>query len=118
MTFYDRNGKPVAYTEDDIHIYLFSGKPVAYCVDNAIYSFGGRHMGWFENGWIRDLHGACAFFTENAVGSGPMKPMKQMKPMKCMKQMKPMKAMREMKRMKAMNQLTWSVLSGENFFFQ
>lgn len=118
MTFYDRNGKPMAYTEDDIHIYLFSGKPVAYFDGNAVFGFNGKHMGWFEKGWIRDIWGACVFFTENASGSGPMKPMKQMRPMKCMKQMKPMKAMRQMKRMKPMNQLSWSALSGESFFYQ
>lgn len=118
MTFYNCDGQPIAYTEDDIHIFLFTGEPVAYIYGNAVYGYNGRHYGWFEQGWIRDLHGACVFFTENATGSGPIKPMKQMRPMKYMKYMKPMKCMKEMKRMKAMNQLSWSALSGKSFFYQ
>ena len=30
MVFYDNHGRPTAYTEDDVHIYLFTGEPVAY----------------------------------------------------------------------------------------
>ena len=116
MTFYDRNGKPIAYTEDSIHIYLYSGKPVAYIDNDAVYGFNGKHMGWFENGWIRDLKGTCVYFTENASGSGPMKPLKQLKPLKSLKQLKPLKSLKEMKRTKALNQQAWSHLSGEAFF--
>lgn len=28
LTFYNRYGKPIAYTDDGEHIYLFSGKPI------------------------------------------------------------------------------------------
>lgn len=114
-TFYDSNGRPVAYTEDDVHIYLFSGEPVAYLDNGSVYSFSGRHLGRFENGCIRDNNGQCVFFTENATG-GPMKPMEMMKPMKSMEQMKPMKGMKEMRPMRPMDSLSWSELSGEHFF--
>ena len=57
-TFYDSNGRHVAYTEDDVHIYLFSGEPVAYLDNGSVYSFSGRHLGWFENGCIRDNNGS------------------------------------------------------------
>lgn len=30
MTFYSREGAPIAYTEDNETIYLFTGEPVAY----------------------------------------------------------------------------------------
>ncbi|RAS23615.1 MULTISPECIES: 4-fold beta flower protein [unclassified Pseudomonas] len=29
LDFYDRNGTPVAYTDDGEHIFTFSGRPVA-----------------------------------------------------------------------------------------
>lgn len=60
----------------------------------------------FENEWIRDNNGQCVFFTENDTG-GAMKPIKMMRPMKSMKQMKPMRPM---------DSLSWSELSGEQFF--
>ena len=50
MTFYNKNGKPIAYTEDNEHIYLFTGQPVAYFYGDAVYGFNGHHIGWFENG--------------------------------------------------------------------
>ena len=80
MTFYDSHGKATAYLHDDgIHIYLFNGRPVAYLYDDAVYGFNGHQFGWFEDGWIRDLNGCCVFFTENATGSGPVKPVKCVK---------------------------------------
>ena len=63
-TFYDRNGKPIAYTEDDEYIFLFTGEPVAYLYDNTVYGYNGRQFGWFENGWVRDLHGSCVFLLK------------------------------------------------------
>ena len=61
ITFYDSHGKPTAYTEDNEHIYLFSGKPVAYIDGSSVYSYSGRHLGWFDEGWIRDNSGYCVF---------------------------------------------------------
>ncbi len=116
MTFYDYRGVPVAYTEDNETIYLFTGEPVAYFYENAVYSFSGVHLGWFENGWIRDLSGACAFFTENATGAGPVKPVKHVCPVKRIKHVKPVKCVRRINRIKAINTLSWSRLSGVSFF--
>ena len=65
MVFYDNYGRPTAYTEDDIHIYLFTGEPVAYIDRDAVYGYNGRQFGWFQNGWIRDLNGCCVFFSES-----------------------------------------------------
>ena len=115
LTFYDSKGRPIAYTEDGTYIYLFSGEPVAYLDNESVYSVSGKHIGRFRNGWIRDNNGQCVFFSEDATG-GPMKPMKMMKPMKSMKQMKPMKSMKEMRPMRPMDSLSWSELSGEQFF--
>jgi len=115
ITFYNSQGHPTAYTEDEVHIYLFSGQPVAYIDDSSVYAYNGRHLGRFEDGWIRDNQGNCVFFTEDASG-GPMKPMKSMRPMKGMKSMKPMKSMKQMKPMRPMNTSSWSELSREQFF--
>ena len=118
MVFYDNHGRPTAYTEDDIHIYLFTGEPVAYLHEDAVYGYNGRQFGWFQDGWIRDLNGNCVFFTENTTGSGPLKPLKQLKPLKSLKQLRPLKALRELKRLRPLNRLSWSQLSGKQFFVQ
>lgn len=118
MVFYDNHGRPTAYTEDDEHIYLFTGEPVAYLHTDAVYSYSGKQLGWFRDGWIRDLNGNCVFFTENTTGSGPLKPLKQLKPLKSLKRLKPLKALRELKRLRPLNRLSWSKLSGKQFFAQ
>jgi hypothetical protein len=120
MTFYDAKGKPVAYINDGVHIYLLSGKPVVYVDGASVYSYGGKHLGRFEGGWIRDNQGLCVFFTENA-SSGPMKPMRGMKPMKGLEGLKPLKGLKGLKEMKPMRPMvssSWSSLSGIQFFEQ
>ena len=118
MTLYDRNGRPPAYSEDDEHIYLFTGQPVAYFHENAVYGFNGHQFGWFENGWVRDLNGKCVFFSENSCGSGPAKPAKYAKPAKSAKYAKPAKCARYAKYAKAASAVSWSELSGIQFFNQ
>lgn len=119
MTFYDLHGRPIAYLcDDNIHIYLFDGKPVAYLHNSTVYGFNGHHLGWFEKGWIRDLQGYCVFFTKMASGSGPIKPIKQIKPIKSIRQIKPIKSIKQIKRIKPINKMSWSTLSGEQFFEQ
>lgn len=115
FTLYDAYGTPVAYSEDDNHIYLFGGIPVAYLAGGSVYAFSGIHLGRFENGWITDNNGRVVFFTESAL-EGPTKPMKKMKPLKGVKGIKPMKSVKQMKPMKPMKRQKWSDLSGEQFF--
>lgn len=115
LVFYDRHGRATAYTEDGENIYHFNGRPVAYIEADTIYSFSGIQLGWFEDGWIRNLKGECVFFTENAVG-GPIKPIRQIVPIKCVKQIRPIKQIKQLKRLKVINSLSWSDHSGESFF--
>lgn len=115
MVFYSKSGQPIAYTEDGQHLYLFSGKPVAYLSNDAVYSFSGEHLGWFEDGWIRDTERKCVFFTSQAR-SGPAKPIKRMKPIKHVKQMKPIKGVKQVRCVKGIKSRLWSDLSGEQFF--
>jgi hypothetical protein len=117
LVFYNEQGEPIAYTENRIHIYLFNGECAAYIDEQSIYSFSGDHLGWFEDGWVRDHQGCAVFFTQEAKG-GPRKPIKSVKPMKGMKLMKPMKGIKHMKPMKSTKSSSWSSLSGENFFTQ
>lgn len=117
LTFYNKEGSPIAYTEDGTHIFLFNGKPVAYFYEDSIYSFSGKHLGRFINGWVRDNKGHCVFFTEYATG-GPAKPAKRVKPAKSAKQAKPAKSARQARPARPANSSNWSNLSSELFFYQ
>ena len=117
IDFYDQTGRPVAYTQDGIHIYTFLGKPVAYLHGDSVYSFSGNHLGWFEDGWIRDNSGSCVFYTHDAQG-GPVKTVKSVKPVKSVKSVKPVKSVKSVRPVKAVKSTSWSDLSGDQFFDQ
>lgn len=116
MIFYNRYGIPIAYEEQGI--YLFSGQPVAFITDEAVYSYSGRQLGWYDNGWVRDLSGKCVFYTEGAYGFGPLKPCKQIAPIKFTKLGKPACLIKQARCGKVINSMAWSSLSGRVFFEQ
>ncbi|MCL6455015.1 MAG: hypothetical protein K6T78_15510 [Alicyclobacillus sp.] len=118
LTFYNHQGIAVAYTEDHCHIYLFDGSPVAYIYDDSIYSYIGKHLGRYLDGWVRDNSGYCVFFTESTQGGGPVRPVKHVRPVKNVKHVKPVKMVKEVKPVKPVSLLSWSSLSGEQFFYQ
>jgi hypothetical protein len=115
IDFYSKSGRPIAYTDDGELLYTFAGRPVAFLDADAVYSFAGVHIGWFEDGWIRDTKGKCVLFTDAASG-GPIKPIRKIKPIKGIKQIKPIKGLKQIKSLKAIKSLFWSPLSGEQFF--
>lgn len=116
-TFYNRNGRPVAYTDNGQDIYLFDGTPVAYINSNSIYSFPGKHLGWYISEWIIDHDGRRVFFTKSATG-GPAKPGLQGKPGKGGKRGKPGKGGKEGKPSRPGISNSWSPSSSEDFFEQ
>ena len=118
LTFYSRTGTPVAYSQDGTHIYLFNGEPVGYFASESIYSYSGKHLGRFQDGWVRDNQGRCVFFTPSTMGSGPVKRVKKVKPVKSVKRVKPAKSVKQVKPVKPVNSLSWSELSSESFFSQ
>jgi hypothetical protein len=113
MTFYDRSGKAVAYTEDDVHIFLYSGAPTAYLYSGSVYSSAGRHLGTLRTGWVRDHTGGCVYFTDEALHGGPEPPEKLAKPRKLLKKPKPTKGSRETPPPRPEDRAEW----GETDFF-
>lgn len=92
-TLYDDSGNPIAYIayEDEATIYLWDGNPVAYLSENdTIYGFNGDHLGWFEDGFVRNLNGEKNGFNQKALPVyakyEPYKSYKKYKPYKSYKQ--------------------------------
>ncbi len=113
--FYDAEGTPVAYCDDGESIYLYSGEPVAYVSDDSVYTFGGRHIGFIEDGWVRDHSGMRVFCTEHSKG-GPARPVCRVQPVRRVGNSRPAKKIRRSLPNKAMCQRGWSSLSGMQFF--
>ncbi|HYY58564.1 MAG TPA: hypothetical protein VE842_14620 [Pyrinomonadaceae bacterium] len=92
ITLFDVTGRPTAYlsVQHDNTIYLWSGEPVAYLHGEHVYSFNGRHLGWFESGVLWDHSGYRAGFVRSTL---PV--YAQFEPFKSFKQFKPFKSFRE-----------------------
>ncbi|WP_426215202.1 4-fold beta flower protein [Pseudomonas sp. DWRC2-2] len=68
LDFYDRDRMPIAYTDDDEHLYSYCGRPVAYIHEGSIYSYPGHHLGCISDGVIRDNHGHIVLYTADSRG--------------------------------------------------
>ena len=96
-TLYDLEGNPIAYIAyDNNTIYLWNGTPVAYLEpDSTIYGYNGKHLGWFEQGVMRNLNGEWNGFNKAAanvfVKFEPFKAFKQFLPFKSFKEFKHIK---------------------------
>lgn len=103
ITLFDRNGTPTAYidtADEDLTIYMWNGLPVAYLSTSSrdafhIYGFNGRHLGWFEDGIVRNHDGEIVGFQKGAVSKyteyEPYKAYKKYKPYKAYKEYAPQK---------------------------
>ena len=118
IALYDSAGKPIAYIEDGVHIYFYTGEPVAHILGISIYAFNGTHLGYFENGWIRDHSGACVMFSSDARGDAPVKPVQHARPLKWEKRNKPVKRPIAPRPVRPGDSRTWSRLSAKDFFHQ
>lgn len=97
VTLYDKSGTPIAYisTDEDRTIYSFDGRPLAYLEGNSIYGFNGNHLGWFEDGVVRDKQGCPAGFVSQRLKAfarfQPHKSFKKFKPFKRFRRFAPFK---------------------------
>lgn len=114
-TFYDMSGRPIAYSDDGRNVYAFSGQPLAYLEGDSVFAFDGRHLGWWDRGWIRDHHGTCVAFTEAAAGGPPLPP-RQALPAKGFKNAPPVRGFKHVKPVRAFEGNGWSMRSGAQFF--
>jgi hypothetical protein len=115
--FYNKSGSLIAYTEDNCHVFRFTGEPLAYINEDSVYTYEGKYLGFYQDGWIRDKEGMCVFFTKDAKG-GPSRAMKEIGPVISPKLKIPVKTLREHQFDKPEIKQAWSGLSSVKFFEQ
>lgn len=86
-TLYNKNGKPVAYIADDGEtVYLWDGRAVAYLLDDRVYGWNGKQLGWFDNGTIFDIYGLrSGFIKKKSPITTDLEPVKATKHIKAVK---------------------------------
>lgn len=96
-SLYNTEGQAIAYIDydDEQTIYMWGGKPVAYLDGEDIYGFNGKHLGWYQDGILRDHDGNIAGFNKSAarvtLAFEPFKAFKQFKPFRSFKEFAPFK---------------------------
>lgn len=115
ILFYNKSGRPVAYTQDQATIYLYNGEAVAYLDGDAVYAFEGRHLGWFVEGRVLDHAGHDVFFTDLAMGR-PATPIKLAPIPKGVKHARPIWREQEGRPMHPERKRAWAARSSEAFF--
>ncbi|HEX7966116.1 MAG TPA: hypothetical protein VF651_10395 [Gammaproteobacteria bacterium] len=107
IVFYDQSGQAIAYSDDEVHIFLFTGEAVAYMDADAVYSYRGVLLGWFERGWLRDKDGRCVAFSENPA-TGPQRPLRRQKPEIAPKQPVPVREHQDTRALRPIHSNAWS----------
>ena len=117
-TLHNNKGEAVAYIYDDGEsIYLFNGSPVAWLSDDRVYGYNGRYLGWYQMGWVYDRAGKPALFTREASG-GPARPARRARPAHGARRARPARRARQAAPARPARRMSWSPLSGNQFFNQ
>jgi len=115
LALYDRDGAAIVYSDDGEHLFLFSGQPAAYIDADAVFSYRGEQLGWFERGWLRDKDGRCVAFSEKAA-AGPHVPARGPLPPIAPKQPLPTLERQDPRALRPLHSNTWSNRSAIEFF--
>ena len=107
LDFFGEEGGVIAYLDNDgKSIFLWCGKPVAYLIEDNIYSYSGKHLGWLEEGWVYDHLGDDVLSSHSSF-SIPNKSVRQTPPTQRFTESPPAKPQRTFR---------WSVFGEESFF--
>lgn len=114
----DMHGQAVAYIDNDKHsIYTWDGTPVAWLSGSGVYTYRGKLLGWFFDGWIFGLDGKCVLFTERGIYK-PTKPFRLPSGSRGEQGLRPSRGGREPVRKQRERSLLWSSMNALSFFKQ
>jgi hypothetical protein len=106
---YDQTGRVYCWLDEpSSRIIGLDGSNKAFIADNSVYDWRGAHIGWWQNGHVRDRTGAVALFTAVATALGVVAPVKAVRPVQPVKQVSPVRPVKHVKPVKPVNQMGWS----------
>lgn len=105
---YDKSGRVFAWLDERGRIIGLRGNHLAFIDGDSVYNWRGQHVGWWQDGHIRDNSGAVAVFTADASNLGVVKPVKGVKPVKPVKAVPPVKPVKAVKPIRPIKRLSWA----------
>jgi len=114
---YNKKGKANFFLDEDkIHIYSWAGVPVAFVEKAGVYNYAKKHLGWYEDGWLRDAEGKCLAMAEPGGKSVPNPPRIKHPEAPGAKQEPPERPVIEAHPGRPVRKAAWSAQSDEQFF--
>lgn len=115
--FYDRYGAAKLRQLDNGRLVSFGGKSIGFISGIHLYNYQGQHVGWLENGIIRDLNGNTVAFGKTPTDSPrPFLPFKQFKPFPAFVEIEPFRPYKQFPSFKSYKSFGWSVISPIGLF--
>jgi hypothetical protein len=106
---YDRFGKAVAFLGDNRRILDLRGGSLAWINGSgSVYDYSGRHMGWWQDGHMRDRNGAVSMFLPEATNLGVIPPIVSIPPIPPIPSIEPIRPIPAIPPIKPINRMSWA----------
>lgn len=105
---YDQAGDVYAWLHETGKIYGLDGENLAFIDTNSVYTWDGTHVGWWQDGHIRDEAGRVALFTSQAENLGVVRPVRAVRPVRPVRAVSPVKPLKDVKPVRPVKQLVWA----------
>ena len=116
---YNRYGEPVLRLLDNGRIVDFNGKNFGFIDGINLYNYGGQHVGWYENGIMRDHNSFVVGFGEYPTDiPRPFLPFKQFIPFKGFVEFEPFRPFKQFAPFRPFKRFEWSDIDPRNLFFR
>jgi hypothetical protein len=114
---YNRYGEPVLRLLANSRIVGFDGKSYGFFDGVHLYNYKGQHVGWYEDGVMRDHDGACVGFGEAPSDfPRPFLPFKQYKPFPAFVEFEPFRPFKTFAPFKPIKKFGWSEIEPMGLF--
>lgn len=115
---YDRFGAPRLRILSNGRIANWNGHYLGFLRnDRLVYSQAGIHIGWYENGILRDLNGNTVGFGLSPTDTPrPWLPFKQFLPMRGILEIPPIKPLPSMPSLRPFKSFAWSDIDIQGLF--
>jgi hypothetical protein len=110
---FDRIGRTVGWLDGEV-VRLPNGQHIAFVSNNGVHDYGGRCIGYFEDGYFRDSSGNAVAFVQGATG-GPLPPLPQLPPLPPLFPLAPIAPIPSIPPIPPIFTLHWSALSWDQF---
>lgn len=112
---YDKTGRCELIFDDDC-FKNSRGEVVAWINDDKVYSRGGRHKGWFDDGVFYDLKNSPLGFLNNAKGNTPLRPIPCVPPVLPIPSIRPIRPVLSIPCIKPIQSMGWSTGALTTYF--